>query len=174
MIAYLRQNAIEGPWETSDRLLVCIGPDALSEKVVRAASRLATGLNANWLVVTVERPGHDAPDATSQYRLDQNFRLAERLGAETRRISGHDYVGEILRLARRENATQIVLGRGEAGWWQRTTGRSLPDALLRQSSDIGICVITGEETDAKPVPGSAQQNANGTGQNCRRWCRPSA
>ena len=164
MIAYLRQNAIEGPWETADRLLVCIGPDALSEKVVRAASRLATGLNANWLVVTVERPGHDAPDATSQYRLDQNFRLAERLGAETRRISGHDYVGEILRLARRENATQIVLGRGEAGWWQRTTGRSLPDALLRQSSDIGICVITGEDTDAKPVPGI------GTAK--RKWYRP--
>ncbi|GLS20637.1 histidine kinase [Labrys miyagiensis] len=151
MIAYLRQNAIEGPWETADRLLVCIGPDTLSEKVVRTASRLANGLNAHWLVVTVERPGQDAADAAAMARLDETFRLAERLGAETQRVSGHDYVGEILRLARRENATQIVLGRGEAGWWQRLTGRSLPDALLRQSSDIGICVITDGESDTPPT-----------------------
>src|SRR5580704_1339479 len=45
MVDYLRQHAIEGPWETSERLLVCVGPDALSEEVVRTASRLATGLN---------------------------------------------------------------------------------------------------------------------------------
>ncbi|WP_413989735.1 ATP-binding protein [Labrys okinawensis] len=161
MIAYLRQNAIEGPWETADRLLVCIGPDALSEKVVRTASRLADGLNAHWLVVTVERPGQDAADATAMARLDETFRLAERLGAETQRVSGHDYVGEILRLARRENATQIVLGRGESGWWQRLTGRSLPDALLRESSDIGICVITDGDSDAAP------QHRKG-----RRWEMP--
>lgn len=149
MIAYLRQNAIEGPWETADRLLVCIGPDSLSEKVVRAASRLANGLNAHWLVVSVERPGHEAGDAAGMARLDETFRLAERLGAETQRVSGHDYVGEILRLARRENASQIVLGRGKASWWQRVTGRSLPDALLRRSSDIGICVITEDEEAGK-------------------------
>ena len=38
MVDYLRQNAIEGPWPTAERLLVCIGPDALSEKVVRTAA----------------------------------------------------------------------------------------------------------------------------------------
>ncbi|MDQ0390598.1 sensor histidine kinase [Labrys monachus] len=153
MIDYLRQNAIEGPWETADRLLVCIGTDALSEKVVRTAGRLANGLNAHWLVVTIERPGQDIADPVAMHRLDQTFLLAERLGAETRRVSGHDYVGEILRLARRENATQIVLGRGEAGWWRRIAGRSLPDALLRRSSDIGIYVVTSEDTEPPPTPG---------------------
>ena len=32
MVDYLRQHAIQGPWETSERLLVCVGPDALSRK----------------------------------------------------------------------------------------------------------------------------------------------
>ena len=35
MVAFLRQNAIEGPWETSDYLLVCIGPDDRAEILVR-------------------------------------------------------------------------------------------------------------------------------------------
>ena len=41
MVDYLRQHAIEGPWATSERLLVCVGPDPLSLEVVRTASRLA-------------------------------------------------------------------------------------------------------------------------------------
>ena len=48
MVDYLRQNAIEGPWATSERLLVCVGADGSSDVVVRAAARLATGLNAAW------------------------------------------------------------------------------------------------------------------------------
>ena len=67
MVEQLRQNAIEGPWETAERLLVCVGPDAQSMDVVRTASRLATGLNAGWVAVTVETPGSEGakPERTS-------------------------------------------------------------------------------------------------------------
>src|SRR5690606_37239615 len=58
MVDFLRQSAIEGgPWATGARLLVCVGIDAMSEKVVRVDSRLASGLNARWLVVSLTRPG---------------------------------------------------------------------------------------------------------------------
>ena len=36
MVEQLRQSAIEGPWETAERLLVCVGPDAQSMDVVRS------------------------------------------------------------------------------------------------------------------------------------------
>ena len=58
MVDFLRQSAVEGPWATGERLLVCVGPDAMSEKVVRIASRLASGLNARWA-----RRLHDPPPA---------------------------------------------------------------------------------------------------------------
>jgi two-component system, OmpR family, sensor histidine kinase KdpD len=60
MVDYLRQNAIEGPWETAEHLLVCVGADISSDAVVRSAARLATGLNAEWTAVFVERPGEEA------------------------------------------------------------------------------------------------------------------
>ena len=71
MVDYLKQNAIEGPWQTAERLLVCIGADRLSEKVVRTAARLASGLNAPWLVVSIER-------ADSRRRVP---RVTQRLSA---------------------------------------------------------------------------------------------
>ena len=141
MVDFLRQSAIEGgPWATGERLLVCVGPDEMSEKVVRVASRLASGLNARWMVVSVTRPGAPLPDSAGAERLEQTLRLAERLGAETRRESAGDFVEAILRLARREHITQIVIGRPAGTRWFR---RSLPDAMLRRAGEIGVHVVPG-------------------------------
>lgn len=142
MVDYLKQNAIEGPWRTGERLLVCIGPDALSEKVVLTASHLASGMNARWLVVSLERTdqGGDSPEL--QTRTDALFRLAERLGGETKRIQGSDFVHEILKLCRKEHVTQIVIGAPQRSRLQRLFRRALPDALLEEQSGMGIHLIT--------------------------------
>ncbi|ASY67577.1 histidine kinase [Sinorhizobium fredii USDA 205] len=151
MVDYLKQNAIEGPWPASERLLVCIGPDPLSEKVVRTASRLASGLNADWIVVSIERADREAADGEAMRHLDETFRLAEQLGAETRRVVGSDFVEEILKLARRENATQIVIGARRHRFPLSLFRASLPDALAKRVAGIGIHLVTGKiEPAAKP------------------------
>ncbi len=144
MVDFLRQNVIEGPWATAERLLVCVGPNACSEKLVRAASRLADGLNAPWTAVHVGRDGDELkPDESA--RIDATLRLAERLGAETLRATAADFAAEILRIARRENVTQIVLGRSTSSLWTRLRGKSLSDAIMRQSADIGVHIIADQE-----------------------------
>lgn len=155
MVDYLKQNAIEGPWPSAERLIVCIGPDTLSEKVLRIASRLASGLNAHWIVVSVEPVDRAVADQAGERRLDDAFRLAERLGAETRRVKGSDFVEEILRLARREHATQIVIGGRKQAFPWRLFRRSLPDALMEKASGIGVYVVTGD--DAMPPPAPVKQ-----------------
>lgn len=155
MIDLLRQNAIEGPWATGERLLVCVGPDSLSEKVVRTASRLASGLNARWLVVSLTQT-NDAGGETSQ-RLDKLLDLAERLGAETRRVIAHDFVEEIFRIARRENVTQIVVGRPKSARFANPFRRSLPDEIIKRFTDIGVHIVTGEEQGTPYVPPSMRK-----------------
>ncbi|NRP73942.1 Sensor protein KdpD [Ensifer psoraleae] len=145
MVDYLRQNAIEGPWAAGERLIVCIGPDRLSDKVVRTASRLASGLNADWIVVSIERADHEVADTEAMRQLDETFRLAEQLGAETRRIIGSDFVEEILKVARREHATQIVIGTRRHRFPLRLVRRSLPDALAARASGIGIHLVTDKD-----------------------------
>lgn len=148
MVDYLKQNAIDGPWATGERLLVCVGSDPLSEKVVRVASRLASGLNAPWIVVSIERADREVETSERLQRIETLFRLAEQLGAETRRVIGNDFVEEILKLARREHATQIVIGTRKRGRWHNLVNRSLPDALAAKASGLGIHIVTPEGTTA--------------------------
>jgi two-component system sensor histidine kinase KdpD len=150
MVDYLRQHAIEGPWETSERLLVCVGPDPLSEEVVRTASRIATGLNASWVAVTVQMAGREETDPVKAKRVDDALRLAERLGGETERLVGQDLPAEVLQYAQRENITQIVVGRSRAGMLATLVGRSLSSALVRRSKNIGVHVVIG----VRPEDGS--------------------
>jgi len=142
MVDYLRQNAIQGPWQTAERLLVCISADALSETVIRTANRLALSLNAAWTVVHVERPDRPVEGAVLQ-RLDDHFRLAGRLGAETERLTGTDFVEVILRFARKEHATQIVIGRPPTPFLGRLFHPSLVEALMRRASGLSIQVVAG-------------------------------
>ena len=115
MVEQLRQQAIAGPWETAERLLVCVGPDPRSMDVVRAASRLATGLNASWVAVTVETSGHEGETGAAATRLNGALALAQSLGAEIVNLVGRDLPAEILGYAERENITQIVVGRSGCG-----------------------------------------------------------
>jgi two-component system sensor histidine kinase KdpD len=152
MVEQLRQNAIQGPWETAERLLVCVGPDLGSTDVVRVASRLATGLNAGWVAVTVDIPGRADEAGARAKRVDDALDLARSLGGETARLVGHDLPAEILAYARKENVTQIVVGRSRAGLVRRLLGRSLSDALLRRAKQVGVHVVTGEQKWDEPSP----------------------
>ena len=180
MVDYLKQNAIEGPWQTAERLLVCIGPDALSEKVVRTAARLASGLNAPWLVVSIERADRPQPHPEATQRLAATFKLAESLGAETRRVTGQDFVEEILKTARREHATQIVIGGRRQSLLASLFRKSLPDALIervpgarhpcRHQRRAGLADVQPERTMRRLVP--RRSNPNGSSA-CRSAPSPS-
>ncbi|SFK60719.1 sensor histidine kinase [Methylocapsa palsarum] len=149
MIDYLRQNAIEGPWATSERLLVCVGGVVSAELVVRAAARLATGLNAPWIALHVETRGQEESDPERAKRIEDALALAERLGGDVERRSGYDLPGEVLRFARQENITQIVVGRSRATFLARLMRWSLTEELVRRSNDIAVYVVT--EAHGPPI-----------------------
>src|SRR5262252_6133985 len=97
LVERMQAQAIEGPWPAGERILASVGPDRISPAVVRHAKRLADLMNAPWLAVTVERPGHQ-PGAAARKRIDESLTLAETLGAEIRTLVGNDLPGELLRL----------------------------------------------------------------------------
>lgn len=142
MVDYLRQNAIEGPWPTAERILVCVGPDRHSQAVVRVAGRMANGLNAGWVAAHLDHVGRNGQDPEAMQRVEEALKLAARLGADISRLSASDLPTEVLRYARRENITQIVLGRSRASWFKRLLGRSLSDEITRQAEGIAIHIVT--------------------------------
>ncbi|MBB3996980.1 sensor histidine kinase [Aureimonas pseudogalii] len=144
LLERMQGGAIEGPWAAGERLLVCLGPTDAAERLVRGAKRLADLLDAPWFAVTIERPGTTQGE-TAAARLESAMQLARTLGAETRHLVASDLRNELLRFARFENVTQIVVGkarrRASALGWPRP---SLADALVRRAAGVSIHVITGE------------------------------
>lgn len=131
-------------WGTRHRLVACVGPSPTSARVVRTARRLAVALGAEWIAVSVETSLRPA-SAEARERVARHLAMAERLGAEVVLLSGHDPAAELLDFAASRNVTQIVVGKSGQpvrGWWRRPT---LVDRLVRDSADIDVHVIQGQE-----------------------------
>ncbi len=154
LIARMQAHAIEGPWAAGERILACIGPDPTSPMIVRSAKRLADLMDAPWIAVTVERPG-DRLNETARRRVDEALKLAEMLGGETKTLVGNDIPAELLRFARFENVTQIVIGRSRGRFFAEMFRRSLPHELVRRAEDIAVHLVTGREAAAS-VPAQWQ------------------
>jgi two-component system, OmpR family, sensor histidine kinase KdpD len=144
LVERMQAHAIEGPWAAGERILASVGPDAISPAIVRAAKRLADLMDAPWIAVTVERPGHRLGDAARR-RVDDALALATSLGGEVKTLVGTDLPAELLRFARFENVTQIVIGRSHGGLFAELFRRSLPHELVRRADDIAVHVVTGRQ-----------------------------
>jgi len=156
MERYRLEHAISDTWPTNERLLVCVGPSPLSSRLIRTTRRIAASLKAPWLAVNVETPATARLSAGDRNRLNHNLQLAEQLGAETVTVNGANLVEEVLAYARSRNVTKIIVGKSHRPRWLEILRGSFVYELTRQSGDIDIFVISGddEETSA-PVPGPA-------------------
>ncbi len=149
MRSYMRTQSIPGPWAARERLLVCVTSHPISERLVRAARRLADELNAPWTVFHAELPHDVRMSAAQREQLARTLRLAEELGAKTVRRPGQSATETILTYARRHNITKIVIGKPLRPRLLEWIGGSVVDQLTRQSGAIDIYVISGEPDEPR-------------------------
>jgi two-component system sensor histidine kinase KdpD len=149
---YRRDHGISATWPASERLLVCVGPNPASERLIRAARRMAVGLRAQWVAVYVETPAHVNLSESDRQALAANMRLAESLGGKTVILSGADVPRQLVLYAREHNVGRILAGKPTHPRWRDRLRGSLVDALVRGSGDIDVYVISG---DTSRDPGKA-------------------
>jgi two-component system sensor histidine kinase KdpD len=145
MRRYMESEGIRKTWAAGDRLLVCVGPDGLSERLIRGTRRMSGSLGAPWIALYVESPRHFKFSQEERNRVEENLRLAEKLGGETAVIEGGGKTDEdILAFAQDHNITKIVVGKPSRPKWVDFFAGSPVDDLIRHSGDIDVYVITGE------------------------------
>ena len=145
MRSYMQNQAIAGPWAAAERLLVCISPNPLGERLIRSARRLADELNAEWIAVYVQTP-HDT--TLPQQKRDfatSSLRLAEELGARTVVLpsngSANALAYTVINFAHKNNVTKIVAGKPMRPRWMEFLRGSFVDELIHKSGDIDIYVV---------------------------------
>ena len=140
-------------WAARERVLVCVSPSPAAVGLVRAAKRLAGGVQAPLYAVFVEPPAGLTEAARA--RVDATLRVAAGLGAETAVVGGLDPVAAVLDFARRENVTRIVVGKPTHPRWRDRLGGSFLDAVVRQSGSIEVLVTAGEGDDGASAAGTS-------------------
>lgn len=151
VLAYREDHGIHATWPAAEHILVCVGPSPSSARLLRGARRMAAGLRARWVAVYVDAPDAYPMAAEDRERLQGHLRLAESLGGEVARLSGHHVAEELLRYAREHNVTRIVVGKPTHSRWRDRFRGSLVTQLVRGSGDIEVHFISGDELPA-PEP----------------------
>lgn len=144
---YRRSAGVHEIWPASERILVCVGPNPRSIRLIRAARRMAAGLRTEWIAVHVDAPSHVKPSAGDLEKLAAHMRLAESLGAHVVTLTGHKASEEILHYAREHNVSKIIVGKPTHPRWKDKLLGSPLDELVRGSGDIDIYVITGDSAE---------------------------
>jgi two-component system sensor histidine kinase KdpD len=144
MQGYMQTRAIPGPWPATERLLVCVSPSSLGERLVRAARRLADELNADWLAIYVETPDYVHLSQEERDRIAHNLRLAEELGARSIILPGKSVVDTVINYARQHNFTKLIAGKPLRSRWREPFSSPMVDQFIRHSGNIDVYVISSE------------------------------
>lgn len=142
---YKQDRGIRTIWAAGERIVVAVSPSPMSGRLIRAAKRMAAGLHADLLAVYVETPRTADLSTGDRERLTQNLRLAESLGATTTTLGGQNAARELIAFARSRNVGKIVVGKTERPRWKELLLGSFIDNLIRESGDIDIYVVRGDD-----------------------------
>jgi two-component system sensor histidine kinase KdpD len=152
MVDYMRAHAIPGPWEASERVLVCVNESEGSAALVRYARRLADRLRASWTALHVETARDHGLSEAARDRIAESLRISERLGGTAVSIPAADAAEGILAYAQANNQTHIVIAKSAASRWPDFLRRSVTQKLLRDSGGISVHVIAPEAVTIEDEP----------------------
>ena len=153
MRAYRADQSIHHVWQAKERLIVCVGPAADNETLVRATARLAAKLHADWIAVYIETPALQRQPRAERSRILDALKLAEELGAETTTLAGADAAATLSAYAVSRNAGKLVIGQPRRrSLWKQLLRPSLADQLVAATRELDVFLIKLDTTP--PVPAS--------------------
>ncbi len=160
---YREAHGIAGQWETRERVVVAITGAPGGDDVVRRASRMATRTHGRLVGVYVR--ASDGLAGPGGENLAAQRRLLSELGGEYQELASDDIATALVQFARRENATQIVLGASRQSRWTHLLRGSVINRVLRASGSIDVHVISSERDErerpaARPRRSSTRPQLN--------------
>ncbi|MEZ0385158.1 ATP-binding protein [Mycobacterium sp. pW045] len=141
---YRADKKITQTWEARERIVAAVTGGPESETLVRRASRIASKAGGELLVLHVL--GGDGDSGAPAPRVGKIRQLAISLGASLHTVIGDDVPAALLEFARDVNATQLVIGSSRRSRWARILDEGVGAAVVQQSGDIDVHIVTDEDT----------------------------
>ena len=146
VIQYKKEKGITAHWHTVERVLVCISSNPKAAKVIRHGARIARKYKCAFYVIDVEYTGLFSKKITERNikALDENRKLAVKLGAELVNLKGKSISGEITRFSEEKGITQILLGHSKRSKIQTLLRGSTINKIIDHSKNAEVRIIPWE------------------------------
>ena len=164
---YVKAHAIGGP--AGETVLVCINEHPSVIELVRRAKRTADSVRAPWSALYVESARHLSLSEPEKDRVADALRLAARLGADTATVPGRDIAQAILEFARKNNVTQILIGKSERSRWFELLNGSVVRDLMRDSGAISVTAVMAKAGATSPKAVATEVKRDGTEWHSYAW-----
>lgn len=155
---YMANHGIKQIWPASERVLVGFDHRPHTRQVLRDAWRLAHGLHADLIAISIQPEGYLAWSSRliallkygknaggqrerSLQRLEEHVVFAEDLGAEVIRTKGHDIARMLVEVIKERHVTQIVLGQPSRSYWEEILRGSMINRLVRLNVGVDIHLV---------------------------------
>lgn len=150
MLQYLSRINSPGQWETTERIMVAVTGVTGSDQIMHRAARMAARTRSELRVVHVVQ--NDGSGGTISANLVKLHDTAESLGAKWVDLQGDDIADTLVRFARSERITQMVIGSTKRSTLSEALRGSIHRRLMRAAADDGIDVhiIARRDTDLGP------------------------
>ena len=134
----------------SDRILVCIGTNSLSTKLIRTAKQHATRLKSAWTVLYIETERHYQLSEEERLFVEKSLRLAEQLGAKRVILQASSIAKGILGFAEENQFSQIILGKSQHSSFTHRFRSSIVDMLMDSNSRTDIYIVQPDSFNDRP------------------------
>ena len=148
MVDYMRAHAIQGPWEASERVLVCVSDRPGGTALVRYARRLADRLRASWTAIYVETSRTQRLTEEERDRVAAALRLAEQLGGQSVTVPAAVTADGVIDYAHANNFTHIVVSTRQRSRWLELLRSSLAHEVIRRAGDVSVHVVPERHVEA--------------------------
>lgn len=142
-----------------EHVLACLSSAPSNGEIIRTAARMARAFNAKFTALFVETPDYAVASAEDKRRLDDNRKLAARLGAVTETVYGEDVPYRIAEFARVSGVTKIVLGQSvvtRRNFFGRPT---LTEQLISYAPHTDIYIIPDKNPPVEYHPKKASRTS---------------
>jgi two-component system sensor histidine kinase KdpD len=145
LVEYRKEKRIEKPWAAQDRVMICLSSTRTSLRLIRRGWRMGQRMHGEVIAVHVE----DAPLGERERKvLDDDFKLAERLGIETVMLKG-ELAPTLISFVNERNVTQLIMGHPNRSRLQSMMKPPVLNELIRALKTVDILIVATEQQPAK-------------------------
>ena len=132
-------NYEPAPWAGGARIMVCVGYNPASQRLIERASLLARALGGELLALHIQPAESAAPGY--QLMLEHNMKLANQLGARILIERGAPLAEVLARVAQANRVTHLVIGESARSRLDEVRRGSLVRQVLSATRGIDVYIV---------------------------------